>query len=187
MNRALILVVAIMLLGAASSSAHAFDKKRQGFLIGLGIGAHTSELTYKSNFAPASLDTQKELAVAFQIGYGFNDQFVAYFGGKGGSVGINGREATLTVAGFGAAYYFSRSTPSWYVTGLIGEGSVAIDDEDDKFTDTGNGWSAGIGYEITDRLHLEVSHARATLQDPINSTNKFKLQSSFATLQYLWY
>jgi len=187
MNKAAVIFIISTLVAVASNSAQAFDGKRKGFLAGIGIGAHTSNLGYKNPFVPSSVDSEQKIAASFSLGYGFSNRAVVFVGGKGGSVSINNRDASLSVGGFGATFYLSEQSPSVFLTGLIGGATVSIDEEDDRFDDEGDGWLVGIGIEVTKGLHLELSHARADLSDPINSTNNYEMESTFATLQYNWY
>ena len=100
---------------------------------------------------------------------------------------IDQRDASLAIVGFGGTVYFNESSPSLYATGMFGTGSVGFADEAAELNDVGRSWLLGVGYEITDRLHLELSHARAVLQDPNNQSNESTLQSSFLTASYVWY
>jgi len=189
MNRAaiLFLISTFLTIVSTSGNAHAFDGKRKGFQIGVGVGAHTSEFGYESNFAPASVDSEENIAVSFLLGYGFSNQVVGYLGAKGGSLLIDDRNASLAISGLGVSMYLNEQSPSLYVTGLIGSAAMAMENEHEDFHDTGEGWLVGVGYELTDRLHLELSHARADLRDQTITANKSTMESSFLTLQYNWY
>jgi len=187
MNKVSILLLISTLFAFASTSAQAFDGKRKGFQLGIGIGAHTSDLAYKNNFTPASIDSEQNIAASILVGYGFSNRVVAYVGGKGGAVQINGNDASLAIGGIGASFYLTEVSPSLYLTGLVGGASLAVDGEKDEDADSGDGWLVGVGYELSDRLHLELSHARADLQDPNNTTDTSTLESSFLTLNYIWY
>jgi len=187
MKKATLLLFISTLLTCANAYAHVFDGKRQGFQFGLGLGAHTSELGYQSNFAPSDVEAEQRLAISFRVGYGFSNRVVGQFGGKAGSILINDQPAGLAIVGVGGSFYLTELSPSLYLTGLVGGATVGLDDEEDDETDTGDGWLVGIGYEIADRLHLELSHAQADLTDPNNTLNKSTLDSSFLTLNYIWY
>jgi len=187
MNKASISLIIGIFLAVANTGAHAFDGKRKGFQIGAGIGTHSSDLSYKTSFAPDSIDSDKKVAVSLLLGYGFSNRIVGYVGGKGGSISINDVNASFAVAGIGGSFYLNELSPSLYLTGLVGGASLEIDGETENMSDSGDGWLVGVGYEITDRLHLELSHAQADLTDPINTTDTSKLTSSFLTLQYTLY
>ena len=187
MKKATLLFIITTFFSVTSVSAHAFDGKRKGFQIGLGIGAHSSELIYKNNFTQSEIEPEQNLAVAFLIGYGFSNRVVGYLGGKGGSILVNEHEVSLAIGGIGASLYLTELSPSLYLTGLVGNATLALDGEEDIDNDSGDGWLVGIGYEVSDRLHLELSHAQADLTDPNNSADTSTLESSFLTLQYIWY
>ena len=187
MIKSRLLLLAALLATAASTHVHAFDGQRKGFQIGVGIGAHTSEIGYRAEFAPQTVDSAQQMAISGQLGYGFSNRIVGFLGGRGGSVVIDNREASLAVVGFGATVYFNESSPSIYATGMFGSASIGFADEEPEFNDVGKSWMIGVGYEVTDRLHLELSHAQAVLQDPNNAANESTLQSSFITASYVWY
>lgn len=176
-----------ILLTIASSGAYAFDGERKGFQIGLGLGAHLSDITYTEGFAPTDTDKEPHFALSGTVGYGFSNRIVGHFGFRAGSFLVDDKNASLAIAGVGGSLYLADSYPALYVTGLVGGGSLSLDDENEDDVAEGPGWLAGIGYEITHRLHLELSHARAELVNNNNSDNKTTVQTSYVTLQYLWY
>lgn len=175
------------LLVATTSTAFAFDGDRKGWQIGIGIGVHSAQLDYTTEFAPTNVETQTKLAGAFQVGYGFSNRITGFIGGSGGSLAVDGTPSTLTIAGFGGTYYLNDSTPSFYVTGLFGQASLTIGEEELEFADKGPGWLVGVGYEVTHRLHLELSHSQAELTAPDNVANNTLVSTSFATAKYIWY
>lgn len=187
MNKASIFFIICTFFAVTSASAHAFDGKRKGFQLGLGLGAHTSNINYKSRFTPASIDSERKLAISFLLGYGFSNSIVGHIGGKSGSILVNNRDAAVAIVGIGGSLYLTEISPSLYVTGLIGRAAMEIDGEEENTSDTGDSWLIGVGYEVTDHLHLELSHAQADLTDPINTADISTLASSFVTLQYNWY
>lgn len=187
MKKAALLFIIGFFFTATSVSAHAFDGKRSGFQIGLGLGAHSSELTYNNNFGPSEIEPEQNLAVSLMLGYGFSNRVIVHFGGKGGSILINDEAASLAIAGIGGSFYLSELSPSLYLTGLVGGAAVSLDEEKADQGDSGDGWLVGIGYEVAERLHLELSHAQAELTDPDNTAITSTLESSFVTLQYVWY
>jgi len=161
MKKATVLLFIGSLLTFANAGAHAFDGKRQGFQLGLGLGAHTSEIGYKNSFAPSDVEAEQRLAISFLVGYGFSNRVVGHVGGKAGSVLINDQPGSLAIAGVGGSFYLTELSPSLYLTGLVGGATVGLDEEEEDDPDSGDGWLVGIGFEIADRLHLELSHAQA--------------------------
>jgi len=171
----------------SDSNASAFDGKRTDFQISVGLGTHSSDLEYKAEFAPNSINSEQKLAFSLSLGHGFNNHIVGKIGVNVGLVNIDNQEASISIGGFGASVYLSEHSPSLYVTGLIGGASITIDEEKDKFDDEGPAWLVGIGYELTERVQLELSHARAELTNIVEETNTSSLASTFVTLQYNWY
>lgn len=187
MKKAALLFIVSTFFAATSASAHAFDGKRSGFQIGLGLGAHSSELTYDNNFGSSDIEPEQNLAVSLMLGYGFSNRVVVHLGGKGGKVLVNDEAASLAIAGVGGSFYLTELSPSLYLTGLVGSASISLDEEEADQGDSGDGWLVGIGFEVAERLHLELSHAQADLTDPDNTAITSTLESSFLTLQYIWY
>lgn len=184
------LISAAILFATTATAAQAFDGQRKGFQVGLGIGGHTSALNFSQSNAPGVIDSEQEMAVSLHLGYGFSNTIVGFLGGKGGSIVVDDFGGSLAIGGVGASVYMSETSPSLYLTGLVGSGSLsmnALESEDSRLRDSGRGWLAGIGYEVTDRLHLEFTYGRAELVDPVNSFNTSELESAFATVQYIWY
>lgn len=187
MKKATVLFVIGTLLTIANTNAHAFDGKRKGFQLGLGLGAQMPKLTDKHNIATSNVEPKQNLAISFQIGYGFSNRVIGYFGFKTGSILLDEQKASIGVGGIGGSLYLTELSPSLYLTGLIGVASVALDEEEKDQSDSGDAWLVGIGYEVAERLQLELSHAQAELTDPNNTANASTLNSSFLTLQYVWY
>ena len=181
------LVSAAVLLLAAIGNAQAFDAQRQGFQGGIGIGAHTSEVNQENHLDPSSIESKQKVALDFHIGYGFTNRIVGFLGAKGGSALIDGRAGTVVVSGFGGTIYWAESAPSLYLTGMIGRGSMSLQDENPALDDSGSAWLAGVGYEVSKGLHLELSHASADLIDPNNTSNRSAMTMTFATVKYVWY
>lgn len=190
MNKVMQLISASILLASVTTTAQAFDGNRKGFQVGLGIGAHTTAMNFSDSNRPGSFDSEKKLAASFQLGYGFSNTITGFIGGKGGSVLVDGFEGMFSFGGIGATVYLAESSPALYLTGLIGQGSLSMnqaDAENADLRDAGSGWLAGIGYEVTSRLHLEFTYGQAELTDPNNDQNTSTLESAFATVQYIWY
>jgi len=187
MNITKILGAAAIILASASSTAQAFDSSRKGFQIGVGLGSSTTTINSNSTSGSSSSYSESKMAVDLLLGYGFSRRIVGYLGGKGGSVVVDGQNGSIAVSGVGASLYWSETSPSLYLTGLIGAGSVSLQDEHADLSDTGPGWLAGIGFEVAEGLHAEVSYASAQLVDPTDLSNKSSLSSAFATIKYVWY
>jgi len=179
-------VIVLALFTTCVSNAIAFDGSRKGFQIGLGIGGHTSGFTFSENNAAPSVMAERRVATSVHIGYGFSNQITGFIGGKGGAIVINEAEATLTMVGFGGTFYLAETSPSLYVTGLFGTGSLKMKDEEEAQS-SGSAWLAGIGYELTDRLHLELSYGKTEMTDKDDNTLLTDIESGFATIQYIWY
>jgi len=181
------LVTALVLAGSLST-AQAFDGDRKGFQLGLGIGAHTSAVDNITGVNQgANVESERRLATAFHIGYGFTNQLTVFLGAKGGAVRMNDVDGSLAIAGFGATYYLSNSAPSLYLTGLAGSGSLTLETDAKDKDVSGSGWLVGVGYEFSPRVHLELTYGQAQLANVADENETTDLESAFATIQYHLY
>lgn len=137
------------------SNANAFDKERNGFLIGLGFGAQNTSTTVSTtngNTATSDDVSESGTAFSFRIGGGIGRKTTLYFLSQANS----DSEATYGLTGLGGTYYFKESGPSLYLHGGVGLGTIVFDE---PFVSDGRGGAAmfGIGYEPTRGLHLDLN------------------------------
>ena len=165
---------------------YAADANRKGFRIGLGLGTQKAYVRNNSWLAPSSIKSEQTVAGTFQLGYGVSNKFAFPFVLKIGSVSIDDRKGSIAIGGIGAAYYFSRNSPFFNLSALGGKGYVSVEDESEELDDSGSGSIFSIGYEINDRIQLELSGAFFKLKDQTIAINKSLADATFVTLQYFW-
>lgn len=136
-----------------SHSARAFDGNRQGFQLGLGLGAHGSEFANESETGVGS---------NFKIGWGITNQFSIYYVNYVSWFNAGGYLYTSALSGVGGAFYFSPTRPSFYLTAAVGAASLNGIDTDDDLVDNsasgdGGGVAFGFGFELRKLLSFEAT------------------------------
>ena len=175
------------------SLLNAFDDKREGLLIGLGLGLGSQgmELSDGTNSVSEEYST---IATSFKIGYGFSENFTLYYASYvnwydlefySNNGGTFNESMVSGVAGVGATYFFSEND-SFYVSGVIGLGTMAAVDY--RWYEIGKGGFISLGYEWKNRFSIEaVLQMQTELTSDINSNLKLKTLSQQLILQYSWY
>ena len=146
MRLALALLVFIAVL---ASPAHAFDGRREGFVLGAAGG-------YGWLWAPTFDGSQEGhgLASRLEIGVGITDQWMIHYAGKQIFNFPDGY--TQVLPAIGATYYVQDAAPSPFLTGGGGVGLFSGFDSDDLrggFTMFG-----GVGYEFVRHWNVEVDY-----------------------------
>lgn len=170
---AVILIVIAMLF--LTSTANAFDGKRKGFLLGLGMGAGFNSFTeesvdYNSYYGrfqktKSPRENKGSFITDFKIGYSPTDFWEIYYTTKLSwlhyTTLYEGEKGVVSGLGaLGITYYFEPQAPSFFVTGGMGVsmwGRFAVNlfgGSGRKFADIGFGLFAGAGYEF--KKHLNV-------------------------------
>jgi len=159
------------------SNANAFDDKKEGFMLGLGIGASSIKTTYTGG---DSRDIG--LATSLKLGYGFNEQLAVYFGLIGDAYKYDGKDKTVNtvLSGVGVDYYLEENSP-FYLTGMVGFGSV--NELKNSKSQTGYGFLVGAGYEISKHIALQADYMKINTNDRLNAdTDALRF-----TVNYTWY
>lgn len=167
---------------AQASNVVAFDGQRTGFMLGIGAGAHASDVEAEDGII---LDQSSSgFALALRVGAGVSDRFAVYFLRDGNFDG----DVVFGLTGVGATYYFRSSGPSAYLTGGVGFGDVSEDDID---TDSAIGSAAmfGGGFAFTQGFHLDgsIMAVSATLEDDFDNDIDHDTFSFRVMAGYNWY
>jgi outer membrane protein W len=174
MKRIVIPTLTVLLLG---TTANAFDDNKEGFILGLGIGASSIKTTYTGGDS-----RDAGFATSLKLGYGFNSQTIMYLGAIGDVYKYEGEDKSVNTAlsGIGLDYYIDKNSP-FYVTGMVGFASV---DSLKKSKDqTGYGFLVGIGYEISEHITLQADYMKINTDDKLNAdTDALRF-----TVNYTWY
>ncbi len=161
------------------TSAFSFDGKREGFIIGLGAGFHST------NFEYAQDDVSKSgFATSLKIGYGFSETVTLYYVRNASWFKWNDNLHVNGMMGIGSTYYFSPRTRTFYLSGAVGFGDFA--DLDDDEAESGFGLMLGAGYELRKHIKLEANMIMSTI-DLDYYYEDLKPTSFQLTINYLWY
>ncbi|MBX2836113.1 MAG: porin family protein [Gammaproteobacteria bacterium] len=178
--------ILIMLSLFAASSAQAFDGKRTGLQIGLGVGMSSTVVDYASGDTVAGIQSNN-IATSAQIGFGLNEYLSIHVGGIGASVNNGGDTQNFsTIVGVGATWYLARSAASLYVTGLYGKGFLGGPDDERTIDTSAPAWMIGAGYELSSHLQVQASYANSgsTIEGQ-ESSNDFR--ATYFTAKYVFY
>ena len=175
MKKMIIPTIATLLL---MTNANAFDDNKEGFMLGLGVGASSVKTTYTGG---NSRDTG--FATSIKLGYGINEQLATYFASESSIYKYNDKDDTVdtSLIGIGLDYYINQNSP-FYVTGMVGIGSVDKLRNTNK-VQTGYGFLVGAGYEISDHMTLQADYIKINTNDKLNAdTDAIRF-----TVNYTWY
>ena len=159
------------------TNASAFDDNKEGFMLGLGAGVSSVKTTYTGG---NSRDTG--FATSIKLGYGFNEQLAVYLASESAVYKYNNQGDTVdtSLIGIGLDYYINQNSP-FYITGMVGRGSV--DELKKTKVQTGYGFLIGAGYEISDHIILQADYMKINTDDKLNAdTDSIRL-----TVNYTWY
>jgi hypothetical protein len=152
--------------------------ERKGFILGIGAGGALHRLPERG----VTGDTLDRSAFAFgtdfKIGYAPTDQLLIYYSAKAGFTQAADYDA-VGVSGFGVTYMTRPTAPSFFVSGIAGEGGRATLDLRD-WRD-GRGFAVGAGYEF--KRHWSISGDALFLRFGGNDNHAVVL----ATVGYLFY
>jgi hypothetical protein len=142
-------LVAVGLVAAVPLTADAFDGKRKGFVLsmGMGVGSVTLDRTVGGK-------NRGETAGAFllegRIGRGVTDRFLLYFAS---STALSAESAVEHEEfGLGWSAYFSEEPQSFYALGVVG---FTTYDANGIPSHTGPGVSGGMGWQFSRFWSLE--------------------------------
>lgn len=164
MKRIIGALLVVMTLGS-TGTAFAFNGAREGFLLGFGIGA--------SQYKIDDTDSKSGLETDLKIGYGFTDQFQMFYTNKvhwSSSDDYYG-DSHLTVhglTGIGANYYFSPTSPSFFIGGGVGLAAHRIintdsDNNNDSDNNSGSGFYVNGGFEFAKHWSIELAAVKDTI------------------------
>ncbi|BCE00507.1 hypothetical protein [Marinicellulosiphila megalodicopiae] len=165
----------------------AFDQKRKGTFIDLGLGVNilNSDLTQRSNSIIQSFN-DAGMSGSIRIGSGLVKK-VSIFSD------INHRHYLsqsdqgnyfITDIGLGVQYYFTKYVQTFYVMGSFSTSVVGFSEEKISL---GRTFKSGVGYEFTPRWQAELTYQDTASE--INHTLFDHLESKSVqfTIHFLWY
>lgn len=132
---------------AQTAPARELSSSRKGFIVGIGGGGglyHDAE--------DASDGVTSAAGVGFKIGYAPSDQVLIHYSAMAAFTRATRYDA-VGISGFGVTYMARRTSPSFFVNGIVGEGGSANVERRDW--GEGVAFAAGGGYEF--RQHWSIS------------------------------
>ena len=160
-----VLVLALLLVFAAPAGA--FDGKRKGFVLGVGLGpglsSYTQELSVSGlGSAASSRETKVGVSTDFRIGFGPTEQVLVVYDNKVTWIPFDnaiGNHVTIAdgISSLSVSYYLAQSAPSGFLTGGLGAAGWSAPFESNSSGSIGLGMFVGGGYEFTKLWNLEGS------------------------------
>lgn len=151
-----VLLACIGLLVLSSTSIHAFDGKRKGFVVGGGVGIAANSHWEIDNSAVS--EDKAGLGLNLVIGYAWDEANMIVYEGNvtayssdvasavGRFAGLGDQTITQGFNGVGWYHYYGSAGKSLFTT--VGLGVYVFDVQDFDANDPGFGVLLGVGYEI---------------------------------------
>ena len=167
---------------ASLISTHAFDGRRQGFILGGGLGPSFNSYSFKESFRSYPRQNVPGLGVDERIGVGLNSRFLLmYYGNFNLFNGNNGRVRGFSgndvIGGIGFFVYLKDDSvfaPSPYLLGGIGIGVWTVPEIRDSSGSlvysnggdlgepaTGTAFTFGVGYEFVKHWSVQLDLTKA--------------------------
>lgn len=170
-----------------ASSVSAFDDKKEGIMISLGLGFAGTQSDFKKAY---DWDTGKEfeigLASSIKLGYGLTEQFSLYLMRNSSFVFGYDNDPKKDdygncLTGIGMNYYLTPESDI-YLMAAAGVGWFSEVSSNSKIDD-GKAFLLGAGYEIYPHFHAEATYLATRIDDDVKvNTDSFQL-----ILNYYWY
>jgi hypothetical protein len=165
MKKGFCILIIVLAFQWSAKPALSFDGRRQGFILGGGLGFNITSYTQTIEGNGDSYTSDREnkgaFSTNFKIGYAPNEQTEIYYTSKVSWFGFeNVLGDNVTVAfgmgGIGITHNLEPAVPTFFVTGGLGYSTWSLPLEDDP-PDTwyGLGIYGGGGYEFSRHYNVE--------------------------------
>jgi hypothetical protein len=165
-RRMVLILLAASLLLALASPVGAFDNKRKGFMLGIGLGPAYSSYTQTLEIVgepSTTSDRQNDAALRtdFRVGFGPTETIQLYWMSKVNWFSMDnalGNSVTIAsgVGGLGMTYFLNPTDPSPYLLGGLGFSTWSTPFESGSEAWYGVGLALGAGYQFRNHLALEA-------------------------------
>jgi hypothetical protein len=191
-----LLVLAVLVVSAVPAGA--FDGKRKGFVLGVGVGPGLSSYTQElSSSGSGSITSDRETKVGFstdfRIGFGATERFLIVYDNKVNWIpfdNVLGEHVTVTdgISSLAVSYYLSESAPGGFLTGGLGGAGWSTPFEESSSGLAGFGVFVGGGYEFTKLWNLEGSLGFGSASDSDQGLKLTTNTTTFrVTINALWH
>jgi len=153
------------LLNVIATSAQAFDGRRAGFALGIGLGLHGFK---------ADIDGWDHggLATTFRLGVGFSERLQLYVHNDLSWFNRDDERIYYGLAGLSIHWYFSAVAPSIYLrmgAGLTRLSSQSVFSRSGLLEKgSGTGILIGTGYEMRKHINLEIALFHSTIETDLS-------------------
>jgi hypothetical protein len=169
----------LMLLGiVASTNALAFDDRREGFMLDLGIGLSNVEFD-TGRFS----DSVSGLATTFKIGYGFSETFQLYYVRNASWTQYDGESFVDGISGIGGNLFVD---PQVYITAAIGIGDVG-QTTGYSDSDEGDAYLVGLGFEPWRHHNFQLNYLNVNITNAFGSGRVYNSDAMQALYSYSFY
>jgi hypothetical protein len=161
-HRSLTGIATMVISMAMAVNASAFDGKRQGFVLGLGLGPSLTSWTAREGRRISDRQNAIGFASIFELGYGVNENLSIYCASDAAYFGSGEAKTVYYVqgmAGIGGSYFLYPKAPSLYLHALVGISvwATPVEHRREKDISLGLGFGTGIGYEVAKNFALEAT------------------------------
>ncbi|MGD9546805.1 MAG: outer membrane beta-barrel protein [Candidatus Krumholzibacteriia bacterium] len=195
MKRIITLSIVVLVSLAMAAPSLGFDGDRQGFMLNLGAGFGQAKQTASASGVEVSLDATG-FGGDFKIGGGVNPQMLIYYTNR---TLFHTMEVTYTdpflgpttleadyingMSAVGVSYFLEPEAPSFFFSGGLGLG-VLMDSEADE-SESGVGFTAGVGYEFARNWIIEGTYMNAKVFEEMGM--EVSISNLMVTISWLAY
>jgi len=191
-----VLIPALLLFSAVPAGA--FDGKRKGFVLGVGLGpgvsSYTQELSVSGlGSATSNRETKVGVSTDFRIGFGPTEQVLVVYDNKVNWIPFDnalGNHVTIAdgISSLAVSYYLAQSAPCGFLTGGLGAAGWSTPFESNSSSSVGFGMFVGGGYEFTKLWNLEGSLGFGSPSDTEQGLKLTTLTTTFrVTISAIWH
>jgi len=163
--KALLITLALLLL-VAPLTASAFDGDRKGFMLNLGLGFGQGKLSGSSDSVDGT-----GFGTDFKIGAGTSSQLMIYYTNRVVWYSPDGASSTWYngMSAAGVSYFLNPDAPSFFFSGALGIGVISA--FDGLASESGFGFTLGVGYEFARNFIGEINYMNAGLDNDLSISN----------------
>lgn len=174
--------LAMTLVAVASCGAGAFDGSKKGFVLGFGLGAHTTSIE-EEVWGFEFTGDESGIATDFMIGYGFTPNFLLMY--QNSNAWYTNDDGDLfydAIGPVGIRYYLNGDEPGLFFGASAFLGSFVNSSKDAGAK--GNGFGASVGYEFSKHYSVAAKFASLEATDGPFTHSSTSLQILFDAMAF---